>query len=149
MRIITFVMAGCVLTSCSNASFPPSEYGDQATDTGEIFDLSRSERDALEQAATKGDKNAAYRLAEYWGMVGGESGQAGDPQNTAEEERWLKLASSEGHEPAKLRLATLVANRDCARAREMLAELARSSTDDQMRQSAHTWMQSDSLCPKS
>jgi hypothetical protein len=60
------MIAGCMMTACSNSSAQSSEQGgraisaDEATDTGEAFSLTKIELAMLEREATGGNGAAAY-----------------------------------------------------------------------------------------
>ncbi|WP_374374823.1 hypothetical protein [Tabrizicola sp.] len=118
----------------------------KVSSTGMEFDLDAAERRKLEQEAAKGNGESAYRLAQYWGLGGGESGLAVDPINEKNEEYWLQIAANAGHGAAKNQLAIVIGRRDCAKARQILTEVVQTSQDPDLRQNAQGWLDSDFLC---
>ncbi|MBJ7439807.1 MAG: hypothetical protein JHD35_12380 [Sphingopyxis sp.] len=119
---------------------------ENGTDTGEQFALTHDGRRALERKAEQGDGAAAFQISQHFGMAGGDSGRAGDPENGVNEDRWLKRAAALGFEPAKLSWAVKTGRRDCTAARQMLAELIENSSNAAIRKSAQAWAGDDYLC---
>lgn len=115
-------------------------------DTGVQFALTPEARRVLERRAEQGDGAAAHRIAQHYGMAGGDSGFAGDPKNSVEEDRWLKRASELGYESAKLSWAVKTGRRDCPGARRMLADLVRNGSNAGIRDAAQAWIDDDYLC---
>lgn len=115
-------------------------------DGASTFDIAPAERIALQQRARAGDGEAAYRLARFYGMAGGESGHAGDPSNLLEEEKWLRLSAKAGFELGKHSLAAKIGSKDCATARQMMTEIAETSGDPELRENAQYWLKDDALC---
>jgi hypothetical protein len=149
--LFTSVFALGIVTSGCDADESPQPSAtnvepENGTDTGEQFALTHNGRRALERRAERGDGAAAYRISLHYGMAGGDSGRAGDPDNGVNEDRWLKRAAALGFEPAKLSWAVKTGRRDCTAARQMLAELIETSSDAAMRRSAQEWARDDYLC---
>lgn len=136
------IAVSLLLSACSE---PPRSLSDQpATEgnTGTAFVLSRSDKAENEALALAGDADAAFRLAQHYGMAGGDSGLANDPENDVENKRWLKVAIENGHGPARLIYALDILHEDCAKGRELLRAIAEESTDAKQQQSALDWLSS-------
>lgn len=153
--VIGLLVSVCLVAACAEESdFERGERKEHSSelrqnegvDTAASFDLDPSERALLERQAKSGHGDAAFRLALYWGIAGGDIGQAGDPRIGIEEERWLRVAADAGHETAKHNLAVEIAARDCPTARAMLAELAETAADPRTRKSAEHWLRGQYLC---
>jgi len=136
------IAASLLLCACSEQPRPLPDQPVEAADTGTAYALTSSEKAEKEALALAGDADAAFRLAQHYGMAGGDSGRTGDPENAIEEDRWLKGAVAGGHGPARLRLALNVVDEDCAKGRELLRAIAEESTDPEQQQSAQDWLNS-------
>lgn len=131
-------------SGCSEQQRPPSDSLTNSTDTGTTFVLSSSDKSEKEALAIAGDADAAMSLARHYGMAGGDNGRTGDPQNSIEEDRWLRVAVANGYEPARLRLATKVLlDNDCAEGRELLKSIAEGSADAETQKGARDWLNSE------
>lgn len=119
----------------------------EATDTGEVFALTPKTRKLFEQKAARGDSEAALKIALHYGMAGGDNGIT-DPNNSIEEERWLKRAADLGNETAKLNWAVKIGPNNCTLARKTLDGLLASSSDSSIREGAQSWLRDRSLCSK-
>ncbi|OWQ90607.1 hypothetical protein [Sphingopyxis witflariensis] len=148
--LIALGVAALMMSGCDNSV--EHKVGDQSlssaagVDGASTFDIAPAERIALQQQARAGNGEAAYRLAVFYGMAGGESGRAGDPRNSLEEEKWLRLSAKAGFEPGKHSLAVKIGSKDCATARHMMAEIAATSSDSELRENAQHWLEDDALC---
>lgn len=137
------IAASLVLAACSEQPGSLPDLPAEAGDTGTSFALTSSERAEKEALALGGDADAAFRLAQHYGMAGGDTGRTGDPENAIEEDRWLRVAVARGHGPARLKLALNVVDEDCAKGRELLRAIAEESTDPEQQQSAQDWLNSE------
>jgi TPR repeat protein len=150
----SFFIAPCIaalmMSGCNNSV--ERKAGDQSfssaagVDGVSTFDVAPAERIALQQRARAGDGKAAYRLARFYGMAGGESGRAGDPRNSLEEEKWLQLSAKAGFEPGKHSLAVKIGRKDCSGARQMMTEIAETGSDPELRENARYWLKDETLC---
>ena len=134
--------ASLLLSACSEQPRPLPDQPAEAGDTGTAYVLTSSEKAEKEALALDGDAGAAFRLAQHYGMAGGDSGRTGNPENAIEEDRWLRVAVANGHGPARLKLALNAIHQDCAKGRELLRAIAEESTDPEQQQSAQDWLNS-------
>ncbi|MBD3734627.1 MAG: hypothetical protein IE934_18180 [Sphingopyxis sp.] len=148
--IVTLGVAALMMSGCDNLverkSSDQSVSSAAGVDGASTFDIVPAERIALQQQARAGDGEAAYKLALFYGMAGGESGVAGDPRNLREEERWLRLSAKAGFEPGRHSLAVKIGPKDCPTARQMMTEIAEKSSDPQLSKNAQSWLKDDALC---
>lgn len=145
LGVAALMMSGCDHSAERKADRQSSRPA-IGVDGSSTFDLASADRIALQQRAFAGDGEAAYKLSLYYGMAGGESGVAGDPRNSREEERWLRLSAKAGFEPGKHRFAVKIGPKDCATARQMMTEVAETSGDPELRENARYWLEDDALC---
>jgi TPR repeat protein len=136
------IAASLLLSACSEQAYPLPDQPAEAGDTGTVYVLTPSEKAEKEALALAGDADAAFRLAQHYGMAGGDTGRAGDPKNAIGEDRWLKVAAANGHGPAQLKLALNVVFEDCAKGRELLRAIAEDSSDPEQQQRAQDWLNS-------
>lgn len=136
------IAASLLLSACSEQPRPLPAQPAEAGDTGTAYVLTPAEKAENEALALAGDADAAFRLAQHYGMAGGDTGQAGNLENAIGEDRWLKVAVANGHGPARLKLALNVVDEDCAKGRELLRAIAEESTDPEQQQSALDWLNS-------
>lgn len=148
--IVALGVAALMMSGCDNLverkSSDQSVSSAAGVDGASTFDIVPAERIALQQQARAGDGEAAYKLALFYGMAGGESGFAGDPRNLREEERWLRLSAKAGFEPGRHSLAVKIGPKDCPTARQMMTEIAEKSSDPQLSKNAQSWLKDDALC---
>ena len=142
---VALMMSGCD-NSVERKAADQSLSSAAGVDGASTFDIAPAERIALQKQARGGDGEAAYRLALFYGMAGGESGRAGNPRNSLEEEKWLRLSAKAGFEPGKHSLAVKIGSKDCATARQMMTEIAATSSDSELRENAQYWLEDDALC---
>ncbi|WP_181259098.1 sel1 repeat family protein [Pseudoduganella armeniaca] len=71
--------------------------------TATTYWLSEQERAALSQSAQKGDKDAAFRLAQYYSFIEFDS---------EKEQYWLECSAKAGHAVAQYNLSFLLLNRE-------------------------------------
>lgn len=140
---VTIVLCAPLLASCREA---PAEASIPSADTGAAYTLAAVERERLIRRATNGDAEASFRLAQYYGMAGGEDRS---PRNFAhdqrEKRRWLSLAASQGHETARLNWAVELSSSDCAGARRIMQEEARAGSTEGHRAAARGWLDDPSF----
>ena len=148
--IVALGVAALMMSGCDNLverkSSDQSVSSAAGVDGASTFDIVPAERIALQQQARAGDGEAAYKLALFYGMAGGESGVAGDPRILREEERWLRLSAKAGFEPGRHSLAVKIGPKDCPTARQMMTEIAEKSSDPQLSKNAQSWLKDDALC---
>ncbi|MBO9697704.1 MAG: hypothetical protein J7499_16035 [Sphingopyxis sp.] len=145
LGVAALMTSGCDDSSDRKADAQASSSA-AGVDGASPFDISPAERLALQQQARAGDGEAAYRLARFYGMAGGESRRAADPRNLLEEEKWLRLSVEAGFEPGKHSLAVKIGPKDCSTARQMMTEIAETSGDPELRKNARYWLEDDALC---
>ena len=139
------IAASLLLSGCSEQPPTPADQPEEAVDAASSYDLSSSEKAENEALALAGDAEAAVRLAQYYGISGGDTGQARHPENAIGEERWLNVAVANGHGPSRIKLALNVVNDDCAQGRELLQAIAEEDTDPELQQSARDWLNTGEL----
>lgn len=143
-------VAALMISGCNNSverkASDQSSSSAAGIDGASTFEVAPAERVALQQQARAGNGEAAYRLALFYGMAGGESGRVGDPRNLLEEEKWLRLSAKAGFEPGKHSLAVKIGPKDCSTARQMMAEIAETSGDPELRENAQYWLTDGALC---
>ena len=102
MRFTRLIPALAFLGVVSCVAEPAEEKVDTpapSTDSGVVFDLRPDERRALEASANAGDSEAAFRLAQYYGISCGPDGRC-DPEDHKQSRAWMQRAASLGHEGA-------------------------------------------------
>jgi len=102
VNVMRLIPALALLGLVSCAGEPAEEKADQpapSTDSGAVFDLRPDERQALESSANGGDAEAAFRLAQYYGISCGQDGLC-DPDDQRQSKAWMERAASLGHKVA-------------------------------------------------
>lgn len=129
-RLGGIVGALLVCSLATNCGPMPESDIEPSTDASSltVFDLHPDEMERLSALATAGDADAAFRLANFYSMAGGEGDpNVNDAHDQAQERRWLKLAAQQGHRVAKRNLAFNLTKDDCPKARRLMNEIAQSA----------------------
>ena len=126
-------LAAIAVSACSRPPARETEVEVEGANSGLVFDLDADELAHLISQAEQGDGDAAFRIANFYSISGGDLQRANDPSIEAATEKWLRLAADNGHETAMFNLAVHIVRKDCEGAQAILRTLIDTTSDGELR----------------
>ncbi len=134
-------LAACDRREPATVQEQPLDEAATSTSTAVVFDLSPAEKTTLSERALMGDPEASFRMAQYYGLAGGDGDpNTNDENDRLQERRWLELAATQGHQAAEFNLAVSLTRDDCPRARSMMMKIRSDAESPSQREEAVAWL---------